>query len=104
MTQRTIRILLIILVCTAALVCRPIFNLEYQIILLTGVIAFIGIIINSISKVLFEIRWLDVLFVTAILYGLLNQRNLDLDITIKCLTLAGVWFYVKVLNSPRFNR
>lgn len=103
MTQRTIRILLIILVCTAALVCRPIFNLEYQIILLTGVIAFIGLIINSISKVLFEIRWLDILFVTTILYGLLNQRNLDLDITIRFLTLAGIWFYVKVSNSPRFN-
>lgn len=104
MTQRIIRIFLLILVCSAILAGRPIFDLEYQIIFLTGVIAFIGIIINSISKVLFEIRWLDVLFVTALLYGLLNQRNLDLDITIKCLTLVGVWFYVKVLNSPRFNR
>src|SRR5574344_1182429 len=104
MTQRIIQTLFLVLVCSAILVGRPIFDLEYQIIFLTGVIAFIGIIINSISKVLFEIRWLDVLFVTAILYGLLNQRNLDLDITIKCLTLAGVWFYVKVLNSPRFNR
>lgn len=104
MTQRIIQTSFLVLVCSAILVGRPIFDLEYQIILLIGVIAFIGIIINSISKVLFEIRWLDVLFVTAILYGLLNQRNLDLDITIKCLTLVGVWFYVKVLNSPRFNR
>lgn len=46
----------------------------------------------------------DILFLMAIVYGLVNQRVFNVDLTNKYLSMAGVWFFAKETNSPRFER
>ena len=97
-----IRILFLILVCTATLAGRPIFDTDELYILVTGLIAFAGLVIRS--QVERRVRMVDVLFLMAIVYGLVNQRVFNVDLTIKYLSMAGVWFFVKESDSPLFNK
>ena len=40
----------------------------------------------------------------ATVYSLANQRVFNVDLTIRYLSMAGVWFFVKESDSPRFER
>ena len=97
-----IRTLFLILVCTATLAGRPIFDTDELFILVTGLIAFAGLVFRPQAER--RVRMVDVLFLMAIVYGLVNQRVLNVDLTIKYLSMAGIWFFVKESNSPRFRR
>ncbi len=102
MSINFIQILFFILVCTATLVGRPIFDLDELFILFTGLIAFLGLTLRSITEK--HLRVIDILFLVAIVYGLANQRVFNVDLTIKYLSMAGVWFFVKESDSPGFER
>lgn len=100
MTQRIIESLFLLLVCTATLAGRPIFDMDEHMIHLTGLVAFIGLVFLSHWKG--RIRIIDILFLLAIVYGLSNQREINVDLSVKYLSMMGVWFFVKESDSPRF--
>lgn len=97
-----IKILFLILVCTATLAGRPIFDMDELFILATGLIAFAGLVFRPQKER--RVRMVDVLFLMAIVYGLVNQRVFNVDLTVKYLSMAGVWFFVKESDSARFER
>ena len=102
MTQRIIQSLSLILVCSATLSGRPIFDLDEHFIFATGLIAFLGLVLRPQTERRFRI--IDILFLMAIVYGLANERVFNVDLTVKYLSMAGVWFFVKDTNSPRFKK
>ena len=51
-----------------------------------------------------RLRIIDILFLMATVYSLANQRIFNVDQTIRYLSMAGVWFFVKESDSPRFER
>ena len=99
--QKIIQILFLILVCTATLAGRPIFDMDELFILFTGLIGFAGLVLRSDTER--RLRIIDILFLMAIVFGLANERVFNVDLTIKYLSMAGVWFFVKESDSPRFE-
>ena len=102
MIQRIIQALFLILVCTATLAGRPISDLDEYFTLVTGLIAFVGLVFRSHKER--RLRIIDILFLMATVYSLANQRIFNVDQTIRYLSMAGVWFFVKESDSPRFER
>ena len=102
MIQKIILNLFLILVCTATLAGRPIFDLEEHFILVTGLISFAGLVLRFNTEK--RLRIIDILFLMGIVYSLENQRVFNVDLTVKYLSMAGVWFFVKESDSPRFER
>ena len=100
--QKIIQFLFLILVCTATLAGRPIFDMDELFIIFTGLIAFLGLTLRSNTER--RLRIIDILFLMAIVFGLANERVFNVDLTIKYLSMAGVWFFVKESDSPRFER
>ena len=102
MLQQLIKILFLILVCLATLINRPILGLNSYIVILTGLFAFIGLICKKQSEI--RIRTIDILFLIVILYSQFNQKRVNLDLTIQYLSMVAVWFYIKTLDSSKFNK
>ena len=68
--QKIIQILFLILVCTATLAGRPIFDMDELFILFTGLIGFAGLVLRSDTER--RLRIIDILFLMAIVFGLAN--------------------------------